>query len=152
VPKAVAISLSAVLISTQLCLASDTSREAAEAWWSIYGETAKAELRRLPDAGRKAFQNALVACSLYADDYHSQAHRAECQRAEKSFIIEFSRNSSAIDFWFKNSIINTEILSANVALEIEHGKRPDVSGGDARYLGSMFFKERTARRERANEE
>jgi hypothetical protein len=136
----VAFSVSALLISAQLCIAAETRREAAEVWWSMWGEKVKAELNGLPEAGRRAFRDALLACSLYADEYNSGAHRAECQRAEKSFVIDFSRESSAIDLSFKNSMLNTSIMSANLALARQQGKSEMeimdmMRGGDTRYVG-----------------
>jgi hypothetical protein len=129
-----AASVCALIVSVQLCLASDARREAAEGWWSLWGEKTKAEVKRLPDAGRRAFREALIACSLYADDYDSADYRAQCQRASKSFVIEFSRDSSAIDLSFKASKSSTAVWSAQVELDRQNGKR-DTVGGDTRYMG-----------------
>ncbi len=75
-----------LLISAQLSLAVDERREAVERWWSTWGEKMKAELAALPEQGRHAFRDALVACSLYADEYDSDPYRAECRRAVKFFV------------------------------------------------------------------
>jgi hypothetical protein len=99
------------------------------------GEKTKAELKRLPEAGRKAFREALLACSLYADEYDSASHRDECKRASKNFVLEFSSRSSPINLCFSASITMTAVWSANLALEYQQGKRPDMSGGDTRYMG-----------------
>jgi hypothetical protein len=45
-------------------------------------------------------------------------------------VIEFSRNSSAIDISFRASMSMTAIWSANLELERQQGKRPDMSDGD----------------------
>lgn len=130
----IAVSVGALLISVQLCLASDARREAAQTWWSGMGEQVKAELKRLPEAGRRAFRQALLACSLCADEYDSDAYRAACQRAVKFFVIEFSRASSAIDLSFRMSMSMTAVWSATLELDRQHGKR-DTTGGDTRYMG-----------------
>jgi hypothetical protein len=49
-----------ILLSVQLCVAADPRREAADGWWSLWGEKVKAELKRLPQAGRSAFRDALL--------------------------------------------------------------------------------------------
>ena len=64
----VAVSVAALLMSVHLCLAGDARRQAAEGWWFTWGEKAKAELKGLPEPGRRAFREALIACSLYADE------------------------------------------------------------------------------------
>jgi len=130
----VAVSVAALLMSVHLCLAGDARRQAAEGWWFTWGEKAKAELKGLPEPGRRAFREALIACSLYADEYDSDAYRGECQRAVKFFVIEFSRDSSAIDLSFRTSMSMTAGWSAQVKLDRQHGKR-DTSGGDTRYMG-----------------
>jgi hypothetical protein len=129
-------SLCALIISVQFCLASDARREAAEGWWSLWVEQTKtkAELKRLPDTGRRAFREALIACSLYADDYDSADYRAQCQRASKSFVTEISQDSSAVDLSFKMSMAMTAVLSAQRELDRQHGIR-DSGGGEARYGG-----------------
>ena len=59
----IAVSVGALLISIQLCLASDARREAAQTWWSGMGEQVKAELKRLPEAGRRAFREAPMSAT-----------------------------------------------------------------------------------------
>jgi hypothetical protein len=76
----------------------------------------------------------LIACSLYADDYDSADYKTQCQRASKSFVIEFSNDSSAIALSFKMSMSMTAVLSAQRDLDRQHGIR-DSGGGEARYGG-----------------
>jgi hypothetical protein len=130
----IAASAGALLISVHVCFASDARREAAEGLWSSWGEKTKAELKRLPETGRRAFWKALVACSLYADEHDSNAYRAECQKAVKFFMIEFSRGSSAIDLSFKMSMSMTALWSAQLELDRQRGKRDTIDDG-TRYMG-----------------
>jgi len=44
----IVVSVGALLISVQLCLAADERREAFDAGWSAWGQQAKAELAGLP--------------------------------------------------------------------------------------------------------
>jgi hypothetical protein len=124
----------ALIISVQLCLAADARHEAADAWWSGFGEKAKAELKRLPEAGRRAFRDALIACSLYADHYASADYEAQCERATKVFVIEFSQDGSAIEMSFKTSRLITAMASAQLELDRQHGIRGS-SASEVRYQG-----------------
>jgi hypothetical protein len=124
-----------LIISAQLCIAADARREAAaDAWWSLWGEKVKAELKSLPNAGRRAFRDALIACSLYADDYDSADYKAQCERATKAFMIEFSQGGSAIELSFKTSMLSTAMTSAQLELDRQRGTR-GTSSGEVRYVG-----------------
>src|SRR5215472_18694060 len=96
----IAVGVSLLIVPAQLCLASDARREAADGWWSAWGKNVKTELNALPDAGRKAFRDALIACSLYADEYNSDVRGAECKRAVKAFTVEYGRDHSPIELTF----------------------------------------------------
>jgi hypothetical protein len=123
-----------VILSVQLCVAADARREAADRWWSLWGEKVKAELKRLPPAGRPVFRDALIACSLYADDYDSADYKAQCERATKTFVIEFSQDGSAIELAFRALMVSAAMTSAQLELDRQHGIRGS-GGGEVRYQG-----------------
>jgi hypothetical protein len=123
-----------LILSVQLCVAADARREAADRWWSLWGEKTKAELKSLPNAGRKAFRDALIACSLYADEYDSAEYKAQCEKATKAFVIEFSQDGSAIEMSFRASRLSAAMTSAQLELDRQHAIR-GTSGGEVRYQG-----------------
>src|SRR6516162_4904979 len=90
-----------------------TAREQFDATWEIFGQRAKTELAKLPQSGRTSFQNALVACSLYADDYLSSKYESECQRAATAYLVEYSDSSAAISLQFKYIISVTRVYALN---------------------------------------
>ena len=97
-----------------------TAREQFDATWEIFGQRAKTELAKLPQSGRTSFQNALVACSLYADDYLSSKYESECQRAATSYLVEYSDSSSTVPFLFKGILSVTRMYAVNRQLAAGH--------------------------------
>jgi hypothetical protein len=127
----VAVGVSALLISVQVCLAADGRRQIFEGHWSLFGEKAKAELAALPEKGRSAFRETLIACSLYADEYFNGEYKTKCERALKFFVIEFGRPSSTIELLFKGALAMTHVQASQVELDQMHGQR-DITDDDTR--------------------
>ena len=114
----------ALLTSVQFCLAADERRQTFESMWAAFGEEAKAELEDLPEKGRNAFREALIACSVYAaDEYDSPTHRDKCETGSDFFVREFSHNWSAIDVLFQMAISYTSVWMEQVELDHRHGRR-----------------------------
>jgi hypothetical protein len=84
-----------LLVSMQICLG-EQRQETFKVWWPLFGQKAEQEISALPKAGRAALQKALIACSLFSDDYLSVQYQTECERASKFFIVEFSSNDSFV--------------------------------------------------------
>jgi hypothetical protein len=82
-----------LLVSIQICLG-EQRQETFKVDWGIWGPKAVQEIAALPKAGRAALQKALVACSLFTDDYLSVQYQTECERASKFFVVEFSSNDT----------------------------------------------------------
>jgi hypothetical protein len=122
------ITATAWIASVQLCFAMSAERQkAAEAGWSTFGETIKAELRRLAAPGRAAFRDALVACTLAADEYLDEAPLRECQRAVKYLQVEFFPWGKAMTPpTFDVSIDGIKIAAANVRLSGRHDPTSDA--------------------------
>ena len=71
---------------------------------------------------------------LYADNYDSAEYKAQCERATKAFVIEFSQHGSAIEMSFNMSRSTTAVTSAQLELDRQHGIR-GTSAGEVRYQG-----------------
>jgi hypothetical protein len=95
-------------------------REQMDATWGTFGQRAKTELAKLPDSGRASFQNALIACSLFVDEYLNSKYESECQRAATSYLVEYSDSSSTIPFLFKGIITMTRVYAFNRQLAAGH--------------------------------
>jgi hypothetical protein len=122
----------ALLISIQFCLAADERRQTFESMWAAFGEQAKAELADLPEKGRNAFQEALIACSVYAaDEYDSPTHRDKCETGAEFFVREFSHSWSAMDVLFQMAISFTSVWMAQVALDHLH-RQSEMADDDSR--------------------
>jgi hypothetical protein len=117
--------------------------------WAAFGEQAKAELADLPENGRDAFQEALIACSLYAADrYDSATHRDKCETGSQFFVREFSHNWSALDLLFQMTISFTSAWSSQVALHHLHGQREMTDDGTRRGIIDVLEKAYRETRER----
>ena len=77
-------------------------------------------ISQLPDSGRASFQNALVACTLYVDDYLNSKYESECQRAATSYLVEYSDSSSTVPFLFKGILSVTRMYAVNRQLAAGH--------------------------------
>jgi hypothetical protein len=122
----------ALLISVQLCFAADERRQTFESMWAAFGEQAKEELVALPEKGRSAFREALIACSVYADDeYDSPTHRDKCETGSQFFVHEFSHNWSAMDVLFQMAISYTSVRMTHIELDHLHGRR-EITDDDTR--------------------
>jgi hypothetical protein len=95
-------------------------REQIDATWGIFGPRAKNELAKLPESGRVSFQNALVACSLFVDEYLNTKYESECQRAATSYLVEYSDSSSTVPFLFRGIISVTRVYAVNRQLAAGH--------------------------------
>jgi Histidine kinase len=98
-----------LLVSMQICRG-EQRQETFKFQWGVWGPKAEQEIAILPKAGRAALQKALIACSLFSDDYLSVQYQTECQRASKFFIVEFSTNDS-----FVKMLLQTAVTLASAA-------------------------------------
>jgi hypothetical protein len=86
----------------------------AEDQWSGLRPQAEKEFAALSENGRAAYKRALIACSLYADDYDNANYRDQCKTAYKSFKVEFG--GKIIGLIFENVIIFSGVTEANIEL------------------------------------
>ena len=84
-----------LLVSMQICLG-EQRQETIKVWWPLFEQKAEQEISALPKAGRAALQKALIACSLFADDYFNVRYQMECERISKAFVVEFSDDASTL--------------------------------------------------------
>lgn len=112
-----------LLVSMQICLAAEQRQETFKFQWGIWGQKAQQEIATLPQAGRAALQRALIACSLFADDYLSAQYRRECERASKSFIVEFSGTNSFVKMLLQNAVTLTNVQQTQALLDAQEGRR-----------------------------
>jgi hypothetical protein len=118
-----------LLVSMQICLAAEQRQQTFKDEWGFWGPKAEQEIAALPKAGRAALQKALVACSLFTDDYLSVQYQTECERASKFFIVEFSSNDDS----FVKMLIQWVVTLAKVQqtqhlLDAQQGRRgPDYN-------------------------
>jgi hypothetical protein len=84
------------------------------------------EIAALPKAGRAALQKALVACSLFTDDYLSVQYQTECERASKFFVVEFSSNDSFVKTLLQTAVTLANVQQTQARLDAQQGRRgPD---------------------------
>jgi predicted aspartyl protease len=74
-------------------------------------------------AGRAALQKALIACSLFADDYFNVRYQMECERTSKAFVVEFSDDASTLAYLFRGVITLTKVQHTQVELDAQQGRR-----------------------------
>lgn len=112
-----------LLVLGQICHSASPRDEAFEKIWSAFGRKAETELAALPAKGRVAFQRALIACSIYADDASNIKYTSECKTTSDYFLTEFSGNLSAMSVLF--TAVMTATIDAQTALELGQGGLPD---------------------------
>ena len=109
-----------VLVFLPQTVSAASVSEQMDVTWRTFGQKAKTELAKLPDSGRASFQNALVACTLYVDDYLNSKYESECQRAATSYLVEYSDSSSTVPFLFKGILSVTRMYAVNRQLAAGH--------------------------------
>ena len=115
-----------LLVSMQICLAAQQPAETFKNSWSFYGPKAEQEIAALPRAGRAALLKALIACSLFADDYLSAQYQIECERTSKSFLVEFSNEGSFVKLLLETTAIMTRMHQTQALLEAQQGRRGQI--------------------------
>jgi clan AA aspartic protease (TIGR02281 family) len=113
---------SAGLLLVSICLG-EQRQETFKVWWPLWGPKAEHEISALPKPGRTAFQKALIACSLFTDDYFNVRYQMECERTSKAFVIEFSDDVSALAYLFRAAITFTKVQHTQVELDAQQGRR-----------------------------
>jgi hypothetical protein len=114
-----------LLVSMQICLG-EQRQETFKFDWGIWGPKAEQEIAALPKAGRESLQKALIACSLFTDDYLSVQYQTECQRASKFFIVEFSTNDSFVKTLLRTAVTLANVQQTQARLDAQQGRRgPD---------------------------
>jgi hypothetical protein len=132
-PRVIATALALVLGCAQSCFASEARQQAAEGFWNTLGNKLKLEVASLPEPGRRAFRDALLACTLYLDEPSNRARKDECSRTERLFAIEYTSGSSLIHSTFGLATTNAAIQTMNVTLELQQGKPHDLKFDDLGY-------------------
>jgi hypothetical protein len=94
--------------------------------WSTYGQKAEQEIGALPKAGRAALQKALIACSLFADDYLSAQYQTECKKTSKFFVVEFSSESSFLKLLLETTVTVTNVHQTQALLDAQQGRRGQI--------------------------
>jgi predicted aspartyl protease len=115
-----------LLISMQICLAAQQPAETFKILWSTYGQKAEQEIGALPKAGRAALQKALIACSLFADDYLSAQYQTECKKTSKFFVVEFSSESSFLKLLLETTVTVTNVHQTQALLDAQQGRRGQI--------------------------
>jgi hypothetical protein len=116
-----------LLVSIQISLAADQRQETFKFQWGIWGQKAQQEIAALPQAGRAALQKALIACSLFADDYLSTQYQRECEGTAKFFVVEFSSNDSFVKSGLQMAVTLTKVRQTQDLLDAQQGRRgPDT--------------------------
>ena len=87
------------------------------------GPDAQKEFAALPENGRAAYKQALIACSLYVDHYYdpNSNYKNQCETVYKSFEVEFG--SRSIGLLFHNAIISTRMMVINSQLGVSQARR-----------------------------
>jgi clan AA aspartic protease (TIGR02281 family) len=111
-----------LLVSMQICLG-EQRQETFKVWWPLFGQKAEQEISALPKAGRAALQKALIACSLFADDYFNVRYQMECERISKAFVVEFSDDASTLAYLFRGAITLTRVQHTQDELDAQQGRR-----------------------------
>jgi hypothetical protein len=66
-----------LLLAAQTCFAED---QWPDQYSAAIGPDAKKEFAALSETGRAAYKRALIACSLYADNYDDPNYKKQCER------------------------------------------------------------------------
>lgn len=114
-----------LLVLVQNCHSASPRDDAFEKIWSAFGRKAEAEIVSLPAKGRVAFQRALIACSIFADDATIIKYTSECRSTSDYFLTEFSDNLSAMSVLFAAAMTATIDAQTEVALGPGRGGLPD---------------------------
>ncbi len=109
-----------LLVLVQICHSASPRDEAFEKIWAAFGRKAETELLALPAKGRAAFQRALIACSIYADDASNIKYTSECKTTSDYFLTEFSDNLSAMSVLFTAAM--TATIDAQTEIELGQGR------------------------------
>jgi hypothetical protein len=112
-----------LLVSVQTCFAAGERQETFKLWWSFFGQQAEQEIAVLPRAGRLALQKALVACSLFVDDYLNAQYQTECERTSKFFVVEFTGDGSSVGLLLKNAVVLSSAQQTLALLDAQQGRR-----------------------------
>ena len=108
----------AVLLVGGTCFAQDPWPDQYSA---TTGPDAQKEFAALPENGRAAYKQALIACSLYVDHYYDPNYKNQCETVYKSFAVEFG--SRFIGLLFRNAIISTRMMVLNSELGVSQARR-----------------------------
>ena len=105
--------------------AAEKPSETFNSTWPLLGLQAKTEVASLSEMGRVTFSKALVACSLYSDDYLNSGYKRSCEEKSKIFVLEFSEPSSYIDILFKlaKNMADLNALQKHLASEQQRSAR-----------------------------
>jgi hypothetical protein len=92
--------------------------------WAAFGEQAKAELLDLPEKGRNAFREALIACSVYAaDEYDSPTDRNR-GRTGTTGLRTLTNRASGLIFLQRNVVRTTLSPGRSPGLPYFNGEHP----------------------------
>jgi hypothetical protein len=114
------------LLSGGLLLAAQTCFAENQTMAALFGPQIKTELAALSENGRAALSKALIACSLYSDEYNNSRYEDECKRAYQAFEVEFSNRKSPICLVLKGAITVTQVVAANRKLVIQQGRLQEL--------------------------
>ena len=93
------------------------------AWPATKPERCSTRGPALPNAGRAALQKALIACSLFADEYLSTQYQRECEGTAKFFVVEFSSNGSFVKSGLQMAVSLTKVRQTQALLDAQQGRR-----------------------------
>jgi hypothetical protein len=116
--KICALLAGALLLVAGTCCAED---QWPDQYSATTGPDAQKEFAALPENGRAAYKRALIACSLYVDDYYDPNYKNQCQTLYKNFEVEFG--SRFIGLLFHNAIISTRMMVINSKLGVSQARR-----------------------------
>jgi predicted aspartyl protease len=110
-----------LLLAAQTCFAED---QLSGSFGAALSPDAVKEFAALSENGRAAYKQALIACSLYADNSDNANYESQCKTAYQAFKVEFG--SEFIGLIFENVIITTAMTKTNIELTFNQGRRPDL--------------------------
>jgi hypothetical protein len=123
----------AFLLTAQACFAEDQ--------WGVDTDIpkAKTELAALSEEGRIAFRKALIACSLYADNYNNATYKDACEVASKVFTVEFSNERATLKYLFSLAISMTDSSEVGDKMAAVTGKLSPMIGnpGGKAYIAAL---------------
>ena len=107
----------ALLLVAGICFAED---QWPDSYSAGIGPDAQKEFAALPENGRAAYKQTLIACSLFVDEPSNAKLKQDCKAAIAAFALEF--NKPFIRLLFNYSILATDIDRAHTELSIQHGQ------------------------------